>query len=223
MHGPMPTLVMLAKSVVFLPRFRGTLPWALWPSGGSWRCASHTRPRTPSARDRGALAPRASAPFRPRRARRPGGTFFERQPQTPEGAADAGDGDRHALLVVEELAVLLEGEVGVARDLRRQRLLQRPALARGRAGRRLGIDAARLSAQPQPAPHGRLRDAEGLGHLPTRHPAVDGGEHPDPEVLRIRFHDPSLSQRSTDTQSAVRTPSKRSSTSEKTPSTHSGE
>src|SRR5215208_4274766 len=79
-----------------------------------------------------------------------GRDFFERQPQTPEGAADAGDGDRHALLVVEELAVLLEGEVGVARDLRRQRLLQRPALARGRAGRRLGIDAARLSAQPQP-------------------------------------------------------------------------
>jgi hypothetical protein len=34
--------------------------------------------------------------------------------------------------------------------------------------------------------------AEGLGDLLAGHPAVDGGEHPEPEVLRVRFHAPSL-------------------------------
>src|SRR5215212_4804066 len=192
MHGPMPPPVMLAKSVVFLPRLRGTLPWALWPSGGSWRCASRTRQRTPGTWARGALRLRASAPFRPRRALRRGGTFFERQPEPLEGAAYAGRRDLRAVLVVEELAVLLQSEVGVARDLPRKCRLQRSALSGRRTGRRFGIDGARLAPQPEVAPYGGLRDAEDARNLLAGHPAVDGGEHPEPEVLRVGFHARSL-------------------------------
>ena len=59
-------------SVVFLPRFLGTfcrkpsLPWALAPSGASWRCETHSHPRTPVAWRRcgkPARAPQASGFF----------------------------------------------------------------------------------------------------------------------------------------------------------------
>jgi len=81
------------------------------------------------------------------------------------------------VLLVEELAVLLEREVGVARDLGRQRRLKRSALSGRRTGRRFGIDAARLASQPEVASYGGFGDAEGLGNLLAGHPAVDGGEH----------------------------------------------
>jgi hypothetical protein len=147
---------------------------------------------------------RQSARFLPRRARRPGGTFFERQPQAREGAADAGGGDRHAVLILEELAVLFEREIGVAQHLPGQRLLQRPALASRGAARRLRIDAPGLAPQPEVAPHAGFGDAEGPRDLLAWHPAVDGGEHPEPEVLRVWFHAPSFTHRSTDMHTAVR-------------------
>src|SRR5215213_11647319 len=112
MHGPMPPLVMLAKSVVFLPRFRGTRPWALWPLGAlALRrvmevCVPHssTNTRRPGSRR---LTPSCQRALSASSRSEAGRDFFERQPQTPEGAAEAGDGDRPAALVLEELAVLL--------------------------------------------------------------------------------------------------------------------
>jgi hypothetical protein len=86
------------------------------------------------------------------------------------------------VLVVEELAVLLQGEVGVAPDLGGKRRLKRSALSGQRTGRRFGVDDARLASQPEVAPYGGLADAEGLGDLLAGHPALDGGEHPEPEV-----------------------------------------
>jgi hypothetical protein len=72
------------------------------------------------------------------------------------------------VLVVEELAVLLQGELGVARDLGGKRRLKRSALSGQRTGRRFGVDDARLASQPEVAPYGGLGDAEGLGDLSSR-------------------------------------------------------
>ena len=73
-------------SVVFLPRHFGapyrrpSRPWEPVPADESWRCASHTRPRTPDGAGPTSLFLRASSPFRLRRALRPGGTFLSGSP-----------------------------------------------------------------------------------------------------------------------------------------------
>src|SRR5215203_1083591 len=167
---------------------RPSRPWSPWPEAGSWKCASHTRPRTPKGVGLASLSPRASFCAPPRRVRRPGGTFFERQTQALEGAAHAGRRDRHAVLVVEELAVLLQCEVGVARDLSGQRLLQHPTLPGGWPRHGPGFHVSRLPAQPQVAPDGRRRHAEDPHDLRPGHPAVDGRKHLRSKILRVRFH-----------------------------------
>src|SRR5215213_5951992 len=166
---------------------RPSRPWAPWPEAGSWKCASHTRPRTPKGAGLASLPPRASFRAPPRRVRRPGGTFFERQTQALEGAAHAGRRDRHAVLVVEELAVLLQCEVGVVRDLSGQRLLQHPTLPGGWPRHGPGFHVSRLPAQPQVAPDGRRRHAEDPHDLRPGHPAVDGRKHLRSKILRVRF------------------------------------
>ena len=52
-----------------------------------------------------------------------------------------------AVLLLEELAVLRQGEVGVERDLGRQPLLQGRPFGRPRTGDRLGLYVPRLPAQ----------------------------------------------------------------------------
>src|SRR5687767_6883820 len=209
MQGPIPSAPMLAKSVVFFPRFLGTLPQARSPLGALalslamevWVPHSSTNTRRRGSRRPTRLRQRARSSSSRSEAT---GDFFERQPQLLEGAADAGRRDLRPVLLVEELAMLLKREVGIARDLPRQRRLQRGALPGGRPGHGLRLHPSGLSAQPQPAPDGRLGDAEDPRNLLAGNPAVAGGQRLQPEVLRVRLHAASLARRSTYTQAAVR-------------------
>jgi hypothetical protein len=118
------------QSVVFLPRLRATLPYALWPLGALALvllmevCVPHSstatkrRGSTPAARSRkAALVPSSRSEAT--------GDFFER----PAASGQAGDGPAHrggrrrdAPSLLESLAVLLERQVGVLLQVGRQPL-----------------------------------------------------------------------------------------------------
>src|ERR687890_874702 len=142
-------------------------PWEPAPAVVSWRCASRTRPPTRS--DRGPPSPlaRGTPPSPLRRARRSLGSFFERKPEGLEGPTHGRTRNRHAALLLEELAMLFQGEVGVQANLGGQPLLQRRPFGRCGTGDRLGLHPSGLAAQPQVALDGRDRDAEGLCDLPA--------------------------------------------------------
>ena len=132
-----------------------------------------------------------------------GRDFFERQLQPLEGAAHGGRRDLHAALILEKLAVFGQGQVGVEADLGWQPPLQCLSLARRGSRDRLGLDLAGLPAQPKVTPYGRLGDAEDLRDFLPWHAAIDGGQHLQSQIPRIRFHAESLASRSTPTQAAV--------------------
>ncbi len=198
-----PSRVIEAISVWFLPRFLGTFPYARSPLGAlalrrvievwkpdsstntsllaSKRPASHRhRPRSPSSRSEATPA-----------------TFFERPApgQPRDRSPDGRRRDRHASVgLLEGLAVLLQGEVGVPLQVGRQPPFERRPLHAWSAGDGDGLDPAGLAAPLQLALDGRHRHGEGLRHLLPALAAVDRGEHPDPEVLRVRFHARRLTQ-----------------------------
>ena len=130
------------------------------------------RTRLPKARRARGLPPAplfASEPSPGRRpARKPGATFFERQPRPLEGAAHGGGGDLRAAFLLEELAVLgEEGEVRVGPRLGGQPLLQRLPLARGRPG---GIGSAPTSPVSRRFLSQRLTVAGDTPKVPTTSP-----------------------------------------------------
>jgi len=112
-----------------------------------WRCGCRTRPQTPLGKGRAALPPRPSASSLLRRARRRRVTFSKRQPKPAERpTTHRGGGDLHPVGLLQELAVLLQRQIGVQASLSREGDIQRFAAlcARGTGDSSLGINATRL-------------------------------------------------------------------------------
>jgi len=145
----------------------------------SKRAANHRQnPRRPSSRSEAIL------------------DFFERPApgQTRDRPSDGRRRDRHRAVVglLERLAVLGQRQIVVVLEMGGQPPFEQGPLHRGPARDGLGIDVASLSAALEPALDGRYRHREGTRHLFPWRPAIHGGEHPEPEILRVRFHPPSL-------------------------------
>src|SRR5215213_7156340 len=195
--SPMPSRLIEAISVRFLPLFLGTLPYALSPVGArdlkrsieicvplsSTNTRRLTSKREASHRH-SSLAPSSRSEAT--------GDFFERPPsrEPADGAAHRRLGDLHARLIEESLAMLGQGQVGVPLQLRRQPLPQGLALRRGPTGDLHRLHAPRLAPPIEPALDGRARDSEEVLHLRSRDAAVYRGERLQPEVLRIGVHGP---------------------------------
>src|SRR5215212_10238121 len=160
--SPIPYRLIEAISVRFLPLFFGTRPKALAPLGArdlkrsiemcvplsSTNTSRLTSKRETSHRHR-ALAPssRSEAIF----------DFFEwpssRQPSYV--AAHRSLRNPHAHLILESLAMLIESEIGVGLQLRRQPLSQCLAFHRGSAGDLVDVDVPCLASSVEPALDGR--------------------------------------------------------------------
>jgi hypothetical protein len=108
--------------------------------------------------------------------------FFERQPQSLEGAAHGGVRDPNPVDLFDELTVFVEGQVGVEPNLLGEESVERCALAGGRSGDRLGFHISTLAAQLQVALYGRQRNAEGLCNFFSGHPTIDCRKYSQPEI-----------------------------------------
>src|SRR5829696_10280316 len=131
--------------------------------------------------------------------------FFERPApgQASDGPAHRGDRRRDAPGLLERLAVLLQRQVGVRLEVGRQPLLEDGALERRPPGYGLRLHVPGLAAALEPALDGRHRYGEGPGDLLPGCSVVDGGEHAQPEILRVRLHARRLARGSTLTLTAV--------------------
>src|SRR5918994_1782508 len=145
-----------------------------WPGGPR---PPTPRPPPPAGRSAG------SGPARP-----PAATFFSRDPQAPQRPVDRRGAARHA----GGLARLRQGGVAVGPDR-----VAEPRGGRGVEGRRPpaaarpGGDRPGLAAAPQEVADPADADGEAGGDLLAGGTAlVAGGDHPLPEVDRIRLHPP---------------------------------
>ena len=93
-------------------------------------------------------------------------SFFERQPEALESPAHGGRRDPQPALVLQKLAVLGEGEVGVALHLGWKNLLQDLPFARKGAGDRPSLHRAGLAAKLKVALDGGDREATSLRGIP---------------------------------------------------------
>src|ERR671913_1738846 len=69
-----------------------------------------------------------------------------------------------------------------------QPLIEHGSFPCGPAGDRLGLHVPRLPTPFEPALYGGHRHREGLSDLLPGRAGIDGREHPQPQILRIRFH-----------------------------------
>ena len=209
-HGPIPPGPMLARSVVFLPRFLGAFPKALSPlgararSGASPTFVPHSSTKTSlrgSSRAtrllQALLAPssRSEAPtvFACRSTRAGGsrGSWSRPKPAPPAHAPTA----RGALRASPRRSPRA-GATGLAAP---RRCAGCSASCPARPRRHL----PGLAPTPQPAPDGRHRHPEQAHDLLPPLAPVDDGEHPYPQVLRVRVHGGSIARRSLVLQTAV--------------------
>jgi hypothetical protein len=130
---------------------------------------------------------------------------FERPPSRHESdsAAHRRPRNLHPLILLESLAMLLKGQLGVALQLARQPLGEHVPFHGGRAGNGTRFHPARLSAPLEPTLYGGQGDPEDPRHLLAVHTAVHGVQHLQPEILRVRFHAEKFPRGSTYTQPAV--------------------
>ena len=111
----------------------------------------------------------------------------------------------HAPPLLPKLAVALERGVVVLFELRPQSapLIGGGKYARRPARRGLGRQAPSPAAALEPALEGGQGYAEGADRLLSGHPAVEGGQRFQPEVLRVGVHAPILARSSSVTQTAL--------------------
>lgn len=84
--------------------------------------------------------------------------------------------------------MLGERQIGVVFELVRQPLLEQRSLSGRRTGPGARLHVPALPAPLEPTLDRRQRYSEDSCHLFAGHPAIDGVQHLEPEILRVRFH-----------------------------------
>src|SRR5215212_6196696 len=178
-----PSRVITAISVVFLLRFLGTFPQALFPLGALTlrrvmevlKPLSSTNTRCPASKREASHPPQTS------RLLVTLGCYlglFGRPPTVGQGgyrSPNGGGGDPLSELLLESLAVLFEGKVVVGLQVLWQPASEHRPLPGGSAGARLGLYIPGLPTSLHPALYGGHRHREGLCDLLPGHCALDGG------------------------------------------------